>query len=81
VLAGSGSSGVLVGQRLAAQHDLVSHLAKLPGFDHRNIPNAMASSVNQRFLLWRSAAIEGEALVIPAERLTEPGAAPRRALH
>jgi hypothetical protein len=81
VLAGSGTSGVLVGQRLAAQHDLVSHLAKLPGFDHRNITNAMASPVNQRFLLWRSAAIEGEALVIPAERLTEPGAAPRRALH
>jgi hypothetical protein len=64
VLAGAGSSGVLVGQRLAAQYDLLSHLSKLPGFDHRNIGTAMASPVNQRFTLWRAAPIEGEAVVL-----------------
>src|SRR5882724_5395643 len=37
VLAGAGTSGVLVGQALATRHDLLSHLIKLPGFDHRNI--------------------------------------------
>ena len=42
MLAGTGSSGVLVGQRLATRHDLLSHLNKLPGFDHRNIALAMA---------------------------------------
>jgi hypothetical protein len=79
VLAGAGTSGVLVGQKLAAEHDLVSHLTKLPGFDHRNIANALASPVNQRFLLWRAAPLEGEAVIIPAERLSGDGQ--RRALH
>jgi hypothetical protein len=69
VLAGTGTSGVIVGERLATRHDLVSHLAKLPGFDHRNITAAMASPVNQRFLLWRAAPLEGEAMVIPAQRI------------
>src|SRR4029078_5474637 len=41
MLSGTGTSGVLVGQRLATAHDLVSHLNKLPGFDHRNIASAM----------------------------------------
>src|SRR6188474_2568778 len=41
VLAGAGSKGVLVGQELATRHDLLSHLSKLPGFDHRNIASAM----------------------------------------
>ena len=54
MLAGTGTSGVLVGQALATKHDLLSHLAKLPGFDHRNIAAAMASPVNQRFMLWRA---------------------------
>ena len=35
VLAGTGTSGVIVGQALATKYDLLSHLAKLPGFDHR----------------------------------------------
>ena len=60
VLAGTGTAGVLVGQRLATRHDLLSHLAKLPGFDHRSIAMAMASPVNQRFTLWRAAPLEGE---------------------
>jgi hypothetical protein len=64
VLAGTGNSGVLVGQELATKHDLLSHLSKLPGFDHRNIASAMASPVNQRFTLWRAAPLEGEARVI-----------------
>jgi hypothetical protein len=64
VLAGAGTSGVLVGQELATKHDLLSHLSKLPGFDHRNIASAMASPVNQRFALWRAAPLEGEAHVI-----------------
>jgi hypothetical protein len=64
VLAGAGTSGVLVGQALAAKHDLLSHLSKLPGFDHRNIASAMASPVNQRFSLWRAKPLEGEAHVI-----------------
>jgi len=68
VLAGTGTSGVLVGQRLATRHDLVSHLNKLPGFDHRGIAAAMASPVNQRFTLWRAAALEGEASVIDMDR-------------
>ena len=65
VLAGAGSSGVLVGQALATQFDLLSHLSKLPGFDHRNISTAMASQVNQKFTLWRAAPLEGEAVVLP----------------
>ena len=69
LLAGTGTSGVMVGQRLATRHDLVSYLAKLPGFDHRNIASAMASPVNQRFLLWRAAPLESEAVVIPTQRL------------
>jgi len=65
VLAGTGTSGVLVGQTLATRHDLLSHLSKLPGFDHRNIETAMASPVNQKFTLWRAAPLEGEAVVLP----------------
>lgn len=65
VLAGTGTSGVLVGQTLATRHDLLSHLSKLPGFDHRNIATAMASPVNQKFTLWRAAPLEGEAVVLP----------------
>ncbi|MEJ0085872.1 MAG: hypothetical protein WDO72_09325 [Pseudomonadota bacterium] len=64
VLAGAGNAGVLIGQELATRHDLLSHLSKLPGFDHRNIANALASQVNQRFTLWRAAPLEGEARVI-----------------
>jgi hypothetical protein len=81
VLAGSGKSGVLISQALAAKHDLLSHLGKLPGFDHRAIAHTltevMASSGNQRFLLWRAKSLAGEATVIPINRL-EP---PRRTLH
>lgn len=79
VLAGAGSSGVLVGQRLAARHDLLSHLSKLPGFDHRNIAAAMAAPYNQRFVLWRAAPLEGEASVIETERALrrEPPQRPR----
>jgi len=80
VLAGTGTSGVLVGQRLATRHDLVSHLTKLPGFDHRNIESAMASPVNQRFTLWRAAALDGEASVIH-ERAVRQGEPQRRLLH
>src|SRR5687767_11600884 len=64
VLAGTGNSGVLIGQNLATKHDLLSHLSKLPGFDHRNIAAAMASPVNQRFTLWRAPPLEGEATAI-----------------
>lgn len=80
VLAGTGTSGVLVGQALAARHDLVSHLAKLPGFDHRNITAALGSPVNQRFIVWRAAPLEGEALVLPADRVGSD-ARERRLLH
>lgn len=69
VLAGSGSTGVLVGQALATKFDLLSHLSKLPGFDHRNIATAMASPVNQRFTLWRAAPLEGEAVVLTQRAL------------
>ena len=69
VLAGAGSSGVLVGQQLATKYDLLSHLSKLPGFDHRNITAAMASPVNQRFTLWRAAPLEGEAVALPNRAL------------
>ena len=81
VLAGTGTSGVLVGQRLATRHDLVSHLNKLPGFDHRGIAAAMASPVNQRFTLWRAAPLEGEAVVLPLERMPARPDAPQRLLH
>jgi hypothetical protein len=69
VLAGAGSSGVLVGQALATKYDLLSHLSKLPGFDHRNITTAMASPVNQKFTLWRAAPLEGEVTVLPSRAL------------
>jgi hypothetical protein len=74
VLAGAGSAGVLIGQRLAVQHDLLAHLIKLPGFDHRAIEMAMASPVNQRFLLWRARPIEGEAVVLPLEAVRDDNA-------
>ncbi len=77
VLAGAGSTGVLVGQKLAVEHDLLAHLAKLPGFDHRAIEAAMASPVNQRFLLWRVQPIEGEAVVLPGGPAIRDDAAPR----
>jgi len=77
ILSGTGSSGVLVGQRLAARHDLVSHLAKLPGFDHRAISAAMASPVNQRFTLWRAPPLEGAATVIGSDsRISATGSRP-----
>lgn len=79
VLAGAGTSGVLVGQRLATKHDLLSHLGKLPGFDHRAIESAMASTVNQRFVLWRSRPLEGEAVVIQMPRVD--GVVERPRLH
>jgi hypothetical protein len=71
VLAGPGTSGVLVGQRLATRHDLVSHLVKLPGFEHRGIAAAMASPVNRRFTLWRAAPIDGEASVLQDRIVTQ----------
>jgi len=73
VLAGTGTSGVLVSQPLATQHDLLSHLGKLPGFDHRAIAAAMASTVNQRFVLWSARPLEGEAVVIQMPRVTGDG--------
>ena len=80
VLAGTGKSGVLVAQDMAAKHDLLAHLAKLPGFDHRASADALASPVNQRFVLWRARPLEGEATVIPMNRL-EPPETPPRTLH
>jgi hypothetical protein len=82
VLAGTGKSGVLVGQELAARHDLLSHLAKLPGFDHRGIASAMGSTGNQRVLLWRARPIEGHAEPA-APRAIEPRdpGGPSRTLH
>jgi len=79
LLAGTGTSGVLVGQRLATQHDLLSHLGKLPGFNHASITTAMASTVNQRFVLWSARPLEGEAVVIQMPRVT--GEDERRRLH
>jgi hypothetical protein len=69
VLAGAGTSGVLVGQVLAVRYDLLSYLSKLPGFDHRNIATAMASPVNQKFTLWRAAPLQGEAVALPNRAL------------
>jgi hypothetical protein len=69
VLAGAGTSGVLVSQGLATKYDLLSHLSKLPGFDHRNITTAMSSPVNQKVILWRAAPLEGEAVVLPNRML------------
>jgi hypothetical protein len=80
VLAGTGTSGVLVGQHLAARHDLVSHLAKLPGFVHANISAALGAAVNQRFVVWRAAPLEGEATVLPPDRVGSD-ASERRLLH
>ena len=81
VLAGTGTSGVLVGQRLATRHDLVSHLSKLPGFDQRNIAAAMSSPVNQRVTLWRAAPLEGEASVINIERAVQQDHTQGRLMH
>lgn len=69
VLAGTGRSGVLVSQSLAAQHDLISHLCKLPGFDHRQIPEIAGLMGDHRFVLWRAQPLVGEAQVIPMNRL------------
>lgn len=81
VLAGTGTSGVLVGQALATRHDLVSHLNKLPGFDHRGIAAAMASPVNQRFTLWRAAPLEGEASIVGAHHAVVRDDRPQLRLH
>jgi hypothetical protein len=82
VLAGTGKSGVLVGQHLAAQYDLLSHLAKLPGFDHRGIATAMGETGNQRLLLWRAKPLDGQAE--PRSPLTieqQPPGGPPSLLH
>jgi hypothetical protein len=81
VLAGTGTAGVLVGQRLAVSHDLLAHLSKLPGFDHRNVAAAMASPVNQRFTLWRAAPIEGEATLLHPERPLGRDGRPEMRMH
>jgi hypothetical protein len=81
VLAGTGTSGVLVGQRLAAEHDLVAHLNKLPGFDHRNIAAAMASPVNRRFTLWRAPPLDGEASELQIDRPVGRDERPQLRLH
>lgn len=70
VLAGAGHAGVLVGQDMAARHDLLSHLAKLPGFDHRGIAARIESPAQQRYLLWRARPLEGDVTVMPPSRLT-----------
>jgi hypothetical protein len=70
VLAGTGTSGVIVNQALATRHDLLSHLDKLPGFDHRAIAAAMASQVNQRYLIWRAPPLEGKSTVVANNVLT-----------
>jgi hypothetical protein len=54
---------------MATQHDLISHLAKLPGFDHRGIAMAMGSPTQQRIVLWRARPLEGDANVVPMNRL------------
>jgi hypothetical protein len=77
VLAGTGKSGVLVSHSLAVKHDLLSHLAKLPGFDHRNIPEVAGMVGDHRFVLWRAQPLVGEAQVIPMNRLDPP----TRTLH
>ena len=77
VLAGTGKSGVLVSQEMAAKHDLLAHLAKLPGFDHRASAEALVSPVNQSFVLWRAKPIDGEVTVIPMNRLDAPQLPPR----
>ncbi len=69
VLQGNGRTGVLVGQALATRHDLISHLAKLPGFDHRGIAMAMESPTHQRIVLWRARPLEGDVTVVPMNRL------------
>jgi hypothetical protein len=81
VLAGSGTSGVLVGQQLATRYDLVAHLGKLPGFDHRAIAAAMASPVNQRFTLWRAAPLEGEATIVDLNHPVGRDERPQLRLH
>jgi hypothetical protein len=77
LLAGTGTSGVLVGQQLATKHDLLSHLGKLPGFDHRAIATAMGATANQRFVLWRARPIEGDAVVIQVPRVAGDAGRPR----
>jgi len=79
VLAGTGRSGVLISEALASQHDLVSHLSKLPGFDHRYLSNASSLVANQKTVVWRSKAFEGEATVIPMNRVVAEQ--PPRTLH
>jgi hypothetical protein len=77
LLAGTGTSGVLVGQQLATKHDLLWHLGKLPGFQHRAIATARASTVNQRFVLWRARPLEGDAVVIQLPRVAGDTERPR----
>jgi hypothetical protein len=76
VLAGSGRNGVLIGQAMAAQHDLLSHLAKLPGFDPRGVPVMSESPADpanplrtQRYVLWQAKPLEGMASVVPGNHL------------
>jgi hypothetical protein len=79
VLAGTGRSGVVVSEALASQHDLVSHLGKLPGFDHRFLSNASSLVANQKTVVWRSKAFEGESTVVPMNRIVSEQ--PPRTLH
>jgi hypothetical protein len=80
VLAGTGRSGVIVSQNLAAQYDLLSHLAKLPGFDHRGIASSVGANGNPRLLLWRAKPLEGQAEVMTPRAIEHEPEPPRR-LH
>jgi hypothetical protein len=59
----------------------VSHLNKLPGFDHRGIAQAMASPVNQRFTLWRAAPLEGEASAVDLSHTVSRDERPQLRVH
>jgi hypothetical protein len=80
VLAGTGRSGVIVGQTLAAEHDLLSHLAKLPGFADGGIAAALGATGNQRILLWRATPLEGRATALEPHALDHQPP-PERRLH
>ncbi len=55
LMAGDGT-GVAVPNGLAVRNDLLAHLQKLPEFDNQRAVEAMGSTDNARFLVWRTSA-------------------------
>mgnify|MGYP001445008037 CR=1 FL=1 len=60
LLVASDATGVAVPNSLALKNDLLAYLQKLPAFDNQRLVEAMGSTGNARFLVWRVATLTSQ---------------------